>query len=92
LKSIVSIYKDFEEAKYIKARRENLQKQMEDDEEIKNLNQVQRQELIEILDGIYLAERETLRKSVSFVGSRYRRINIHSTRPIHQPGKPSGGL
>ncbi len=88
LKSIVSIYKNFEEAKYLKARRENLQKQMEDDKEIKVLNQDQRQELIEILDGIYVAESDTIRKSVNFVESRFRRIKMHSTGSIHKSGTP----
>lgn len=76
LKTIVSVYKDFEEAKYLKVRRENLQQQMQADNEIENIDQNQRQELVKMIDGIYIAERDSIRKSISFIENRFRGIKL----------------
>ena len=86
LKSIVSVYKDFEEAKYTKVRREQLEKQMEEDEETQNLAETQRKELVEVLDNIYVAEREALRKTEDFVLSRYRKIKMLSSKGSRKSG------
>lgn len=78
LKSVVSVYRDFEEAKYLQVRRANLEKQMEDEEQIKNLDQDQRQELVEMIDETYIAERDTIRKSMNFIESRFRAIKLNT--------------
>lgn len=78
LKSVVSVYRDFEEAKYLQVRRANLEKQMEDEEQIENLNRDQRQELVEIIDETYIAERDTIRKSINFIESRFRAIKLNT--------------
>lgn len=78
LKSVVSVYKDFEEAKYLKVRRENLQQQMQAETEIDNIDQDQRQELVELIDGIYIAECDTIRRSINFIESRFRAIKLKS--------------
>jgi hypothetical protein len=78
LKSIVSTYKDFEEAKYLKVRSTQLEKQMQDEDEIKNLDQDQRQELVKVIDEMYIAEGDTIRKSANFINSRFRTIKLKS--------------
>jgi hypothetical protein len=76
LKSIISTYKDFEEAKYLKVRRAQIEKQMQDEDEIENLGQDQRQKLVKTIDEIYIAERDTIRKSVNFINNRFRTIKF----------------
>ena len=61
---------------------------MQQDDEVKRLKEGQRQELVEVLDSIYVAERDILRKSGDFIENRFRRITMSTYKAGGKSGKP----
>jgi len=61
LESLAASYKDYEEARYTKEKREKLRKQIEDDENLKSLSRNKQDQLVRYLDSLYERDRKHLK-------------------------------
>jgi hypothetical protein len=66
LKSLAQAYKDFEEARYTRKRREILEQELRKNPKLQKLKPQEREQLVEYLDEILIAEREALPQAGEF--------------------------
>jgi hypothetical protein len=77
--SLASAYRDYEEARYTRERRRQLMKQIEADEQAKALEKRQKEQLAELLDRLYAAERDNLRAAGEFAAQNLRQVRLRFT-------------
>lgn len=60
IKNLASAYRDIEEGKYTRARREKLREQLDGDQELTSLSEVQKEQLVGFLGELYVTESDSL--------------------------------